>query len=611
MRSHPSLCSGKCRTLLRGDALNCSAIVPMELESGILNVPSPSTSPGGLRRSLPALCSAAALVFGLASVVSVVIPDSRSRLAGLTQLGPMPDPATLDGLAVASGLILIVVSSGLRRRKRRAWGMAMALSVVSAALRIEDAAASVDGLVQAAFGLGLVTCLALSRREFVAAPDPRSTRRAGATLAVCVVASTLVGLGWLWLREDQLVGEPSVLTLVVYVVTGLVGVTGPAHFTTSAAGDHASLILGCLGTATAVAVLSSLLRPHGPSRLLNGDDEVRLRELLAGDASGDSLGYFALRRDKSVIFSPSGKSAICFRVVGGVALASGDPLGDREAWSGAIRLWLAELSSRGWTPAVLGASKQGAEAYRRAGLDALEIGDEAITDVGSFRLEGREMRAVRQAVNRVHRKGGSITTTRVQDLSPVEVRELESVSADWREGRTERGYSMALGRFADPADTDCLVVRAYDRDNRLRGFLHFVPWGHSGLSLDLMRRDPSATNGVVEAMVVAAIAYASDHHIAQISLNFATFRSVFARGDQIGAGPVLRLTHFTLRFLSHQWQMESLYRANAKYLPHWQPRFLCFERVSDLPRVGLSALRAEQLIGVGLESRRTWTTRAA
>jgi lysyl-tRNA synthetase class 2 len=112
-------------------------------------------------------------------------------------------------------------------------------------------------------------------------------------------------------------------------------------------------------------------------------------------------------------------------------------------------------------------------------------------------------------------------------------------------------------------------------------------------------------------MVVAAIGYAADHHIAQISLNFATFRSVFARGDQIGAGPVLRLTHRALRFLSHQWQMESLYRANAKYLPHWQPRFLCFERVSDLPRVGLSALRAEQLIGVGLESRRTWATRAA
>ena len=46
----------------------------------------------------------------------------------------------------------------------------------------------------------------------------------------------------------------------------------------------------------------------------------------------DSLGYFATRRDKSAVFSPSGKAAITYRVVNGVSLASGDPIGDPEAW---------------------------------------------------------------------------------------------------------------------------------------------------------------------------------------------------------------------------------------------------------------------------------------
>ena len=51
---------------------------------------------------------------------------------------------------------------------------------------------------------------------------------------------------------------------------------------------------------------------------------------------------------------------------------------------------------------------------------------------------------------------------------------------------------------------------------------------------------------------------------------------VFARGERLGAGPVLRLWRVLLLTLSRFWQIESLYRANAKYQPEWVPRFVCF-----------------------------------
>jgi lysyl-tRNA synthetase class 2 len=47
---------------------------------------------------------------------------------------------------------------------------------------------------------------------------------------------------------------------------------------------------------------------------------------------------------------------------------------------------------------------------------------------------------------------------------------------------------------------------------------------------------------------------------------------------------------------SRSWQIESLYRANAKYQPEWIPRFLCFAAPGDLPRTGIAALRAEAFI---------------
>jgi lysyl-tRNA synthetase class 2 len=81
-----------------------------------------------------------------------------------------------------------------------------------------------------------------------------------------------------------------------------------------------------------------------------------------------------------------------------------------------------------------------------------------------------------------------------------------------------------------------------------------------------------------------------------MSLKFGAFRSTLERGARVGAGPVLRAWRRVLLLLSRWWQIESLYRANVKYAPEWAPRFVCFRRASDLPRVAVAALQAEALL---------------
>jgi lysyl-tRNA synthetase class 2 len=111
-----------------------------------------------------------------------------------------------------------------------------------------------------------------------------------------------------------------------------------------------------------------------------------------------------------------------------------------------------------------------------------------------------------------------------------------------------------------------------------------------------MRRDHESENGIVEHMVAGLMACACELGVTRVSLNFAVFRSVFARGERLGAGPVLRLWRSILLAASRFWQIESLYRANAKFQPEWVPRFLCFRSSADLPRVGIAALRAEAFL---------------
>jgi Uncharacterized conserved protein len=78
---------------------------------------------------------------------------------------------------------------------------------------------------------------------------------------------------------------------------------------------------------------------------------------------------------------------------------------------------------------------------------------------------------------------------------------------------------MALSRLADPADPRCVAVLARDANGELKGLLSFVPWGRRGLSLDLMRRDRAAENGLTEFMVAGLVDACRDLGIVRISLN--------------------------------------------------------------------------------------------
>ena len=153
---------------------------------------------------------------------------------------------------------------------------------------------------------------------------------------------------------------------------------------------------------------------------------------------------------------------------------------------------------------------------------------------------------------------------------------------------------MALGRLGDRADGDCLLVEAIQGDgDKVVAMLSLVPWGRTGVSLDLMRRSPQSPNGTIELMVSELNLQAERFGITRISLNFAMFRSAFEQGARLGAGPVARLWRGFLLFFSRWWQLETLYRSNMKYQPDWVPRYACYEDARMVPRVGVASSIAE------------------
>jgi lysyl-tRNA synthetase class 2 len=544
------------------------------------------------------------LLIGLADIIEVVRPGLiyTSHLTGLHAFVPGTLVNVTHTVSVIIGLLLLMLSHGLKRRKRRAWEAVTVLLAVSAVVHVIPFR---EGrIVTAVVSALLVAALLYFRAEFYAVGDPRTRWRALWVFLGLVVADVAIGLTYILLARG-LAQDYSLWQRVVHVVYGLVGVSGPVHFVPDRRSDLFILLTSALGLFTLIVTAYLFFRPARPAGRLGQQDAERVRELLKKQGDRDSLGYFTLRSDKSIIWSPTGKSCIGYRVVSGVMLAGGDPLGDPEAWPGAIHAFLDEAARHAWVPAVMGCGELAAEVWCREGeLTALELGDEAVVEVADFSLKGRSMRNVRQMVARVERSGYVADVRRAGDVGCEQIGEFARQAGSWRGNPTERGFSMALGRLGAPGDENCVIATATE-DGVLRGVLHFVPWGADGLSLDLMRRDRSAQPGVNDFLIVETINAAESLGIKRISLNFAVFRSALERGERIGAGPVLRLWRGILLFASRWFQIESLYKFNAKFTPAWVPRFFVFPGASDAPRVGLAALEAEAfLVWPKLELRR-------
>jgi lysyl-tRNA synthetase, class II len=495
----------------------------------------------------------AAAAVGVIGIVSALTPEIANRVEVVQGILPPGWPEAARVLTVAFGLGLIWLSRSLARRRRRAWQLAVAVVVASAAAHLAK------GLDFEEAGVSLLLLAALVHRQsrFDVPGDPASVR-------------PLLGLG-------------AALTGIATVVGGteLRGIE-LSHRT----GDA---LLG-LAAVFGFLALYFWLRPFGQT-VAQTVGERRMARALVDAYGSDSLSFFALRRDKSYLFSPSRRSFLAYRVVAGTALVSGDPVGD-EAEIGYLLVELRRVArAYGWRLAVVGASGEHLDRYRALGLKPFSIGEEAVLSPRAFSLEGRAIRKVRQSVSRLEKAGYSFRIVAADEVAPALGAELEDVSASGRRGEPERGFSMAIDDLHVPGT---VLALAEDGEGRVGGYLHLAPSAGRAWSLSAMRRRPNAPNGLTEFLVVETLAWARKTGASELSLNFCALTDFLS--PERATTPVRRAVRRGLLVADNVFQLERLYSFNRKFFPEWRRRYICVECLTDLPAVGLAYLHAESLL---------------
>ncbi len=533
------------------------------------------------------------LLAGLINVVSAVTPPIRGRIEFINDIFPLAVPQIATELVAISGLALMLLSRGVRKGQRLAWTVSMVILVASSILHLVKGIDVEESVITAASA----AYLAYNRRAFRALGDRPSLIKGVLTAAMGGVVALLAGVAGVEAYHRR--REAPVPLGRAFTVVGerLVGIYSTAlrpgsggHFN-----QYVAPGLTAIGVGLAAYAMLLAFRPVVLSRVAPAGDFSRARDIVRR-WGGDTLAYFALRDDKRWWFW--GDSVVAYAVIGGVCLVSPDPVGppgEREkTWQEFHRF----ADEHGWPVAVMAAGEEWLPVYRAAGMSDLYVGDEAIVDCRRFKLEGGEMKGLRQAVNRIARYGYRMEFHDPAHLSADLRAQLRHVMAQNRRGDAEHGFSMTLGRIFDPGDKGLLLACAFDPDGEPVAFCHYVPAaGIDGYSLDLMRRtDGPHPNGLIDFVVVRTIEHLRDQGLRGLGLNFATLRAVLA--GETGDGMGVRIERWLLRKMSDSMQIESLWKYNAKFTPWWRPRYAVYDSRENMLTAALAVARAESFFEI-------------
>ncbi len=538
-----------------------------------------SPQPPGLR-AVATLTAA----MGVMNVVSAVTPGLRGRMLRLEQILPLQVGYAGHLAAALAGFALILISCGLRRRKRTAWVIAICVLTVSVVSHL------VKGLdyEEAVLSLGLVVWLMLARHRFHAGSDAATVQLSLKVVAGAAVFTLLYGATGFYLLDRHYAihyGLGAALEQALVMFTsfhdpGLEPTTGFGHWFADSIYLVAASTLGY--------ALLGLLRPVVMRRPATEQERERARAIVEAHGAS-SLARFTLFPDKSYHFS-SGGCVTAYVVKGRIALALGDPIGLAEGVPGAISEFAEYCGRHDWSPAYYETLPDHLTHYRDQGLSAVCIGHEAVVPTAGFTLEGKAGRSLRTPVNTLTKKGYAVEV--IDPPLPDELLgELEVVSDEWLTLKHGSEKRFALGWFHEESIASSPVMVGRDADGVVRAFANIVTeYRRNEITIDLMRHARAIENGTMDLLFVRLIEWARDAGYEGFSLGLAPLAGL--GGGEYDA-PVERALHFSYEPINRFYNFRGLHAYKEKFHPEWSPRFLIYPSSALLPQVWSAIVRAD------------------
>jgi phosphatidylglycerol lysyltransferase len=516
---------------------------------------------------------------GLVNLESVIGPSLPHRYRLVREVFPLEFIRASRFITLVTGFALVVVSINIRKRKKRAWQAATIFAASSVVFHLTKGLDYEEASVSAI----LLILLWGARRTFTVRSSAPDWRSGLLRLALAGAVAAGYGVAGFWLLEPREFGlnftiSDAIRRTFLILTLSDAGLVPRTHY--------ALWFLNSLHVMMAAAVGYSCWQMFRPVLYrFHTIPHDRQRAAVLVSAHGLSTSdFFKIWPDKSFFFTPGGTAFVAYRVANGFAVALGDPVGSKEAIAGAISGFRKYCEEQDWGVAFYQALPDFMGLYRAAGFNKLKIGDDAVVDLDRFTLEGKRGKEVRSKVNQFE-KAGVRAKYYEPPVDPGVLAALREVSDDWLRipGRRERGFT--LGNFDEDYLRGTPVMTAEAADGRVLGFLNVIPGGPGESTCDLMRRRNDAPNGIMDYLFVKMFQLAKERGYRKFNLGMAPMSGFQEREE---ATPQERAVHAFFQHLNFLFSYKGLRAYKAKFATRWEPRFVYYRNVLDLPRLALA-----------------------
>jgi phosphatidylglycerol lysyltransferase len=532
---------------------------------------------------------------GLVNLFSVIGPGMPERGMWLLRILPLAFLHFSRFVTLLIGFALVVSSINIYKRKRRAFKAVLGLACGSIFFHL------VKGLdyEEAALSLSLVFLLLLTRRQFTVRSGPPDVRTAIVRVAVAVVVALSYGIVGFWLLDRRHFGIDFTLADAMRRTLLTVSLIGDPQLAPHTRYAHWFLDSIYLLSFAAIGYAGIALFRPVVYRFNYLPHERELATKIVSRYGRSSLDFFKLLPDKSYFFSSSGECFLAYRVDGDFAVVLADPVGPEADIAPTVKAFSTLCEQNDWKLALYQTLPDFLSLYHDLGFKRLKIGDDAIVDLTSLTLEGRSMRKFRHRINHLEKEGVHIV--RYDCPIPDDVLgQLKEVSDEWLNipGRRERTFTV--GRFVFDYIRSTPVVAAVDGSSRVQAFVNVVPSYHrSEASADLMRHRQDAPNGIMDYLFIKLFLLNKQQGYERFNLGMAPMAGFQEKEE---ASLQEKGVHYFFQHLNLLFSFTGLRQYKAKFATFWEPRYVVYRNVLDLPRLGIALRRITEAQEQGVDA---------
>ena len=526
-------------------------------------------------RNLFVRIAPALLIFmlGLINIISVVTPPLRIRLRLIREFLPLEAINASNVLVLFMGVALLITSAFMFKGLRNAWRIALFLAVLSL---IGNLTKALD-YEEASFALIIIILLLISRNQYRIRSSIKWIRLGFLSVGIIFLSVLIFGyVGFYFIDVKHFGIDFTWKQSMLYTMqTFLLGVNDNLKPLTNF-GREFIFLIHALGFLSWGFLLFTIIKPFLKVEPSNESGRERAKFLLS-EFGNSSVDYFKISNDKLYFFSDLHDAFIAYRIANGFAIVLEEPVCADQNKLEVLEEFYKQCSKMGLKAAFYRVDENSILWFNQLRKQKMIIGQEAILDAENFKLEGKEKKSLRNALNSLEKKGFTAAINKAP-LSPDFVAGLRKVSDEWLSAFDKEEQVFSQGMFDAKEIMNQDVISVKDEFGKIVAFLNIIPdYSPAECTYDLIRKTEDAPGGCMDALIIKMIEYAREHNCKYINLGLVPMTGITE--PQSPAEQIIKYAGEKFRRFKHYHGLRDF---KEKYATMWADKFLVYETDYDL-----------------------------